>query len=88
MFCNKLLLINVNFTAETCLLGFQHYLVMLGTTVLIANTLVPRMGGSTVSFCALNLFFFFLNFILWKLNLRARIIFNPKLNLMGTTPLL
>ncbi|XP_059453535.1 nucleobase-ascorbate transporter 3 [Corylus avellana] len=31
---------------ETCLLGFQHYVVMLGTTVLIANTLVPPMGGS------------------------------------------
>ncbi|XP_062158246.1 nucleobase-ascorbate transporter 3 [Alnus glutinosa] len=31
---------------ETCLLGFQHYMVMLGTTVLIASTLVPRMGGS------------------------------------------
>ncbi|KAE8100614.1 hypothetical protein FH972_018497 [Carpinus fangiana] len=31
---------------ETCLLGFQHYVVMLGTTVLIANTLVPLMGGT------------------------------------------
>ncbi|KHN12750.1 Nucleobase-ascorbate transporter 3 [Glycine soja] len=27
------------------LLGFQHYIVMLGTTVLIATTLVPAMGG-------------------------------------------
>ncbi|KAL2318630.1 hypothetical protein Fmac_032506 [Flemingia macrophylla] len=30
---------------EALLLGFQHYIVMLGTTVLIATTLVPRMGG-------------------------------------------
>ncbi|KAI4316750.1 hypothetical protein L6164_024698 [Bauhinia variegata] len=28
------------------LLGFQHYIVMLGTTVLIASTLVPQMGGN------------------------------------------
>ncbi|CAL4989518.1 unnamed protein product [Urochloa decumbens] len=27
------------------LLGFQHYLVMLGTTVAIATVLVPQMGG-------------------------------------------
>ncbi|KAI4336939.1 hypothetical protein L6164_015408 [Bauhinia variegata] len=31
---------------EACLLGFQHYIVMLGTTVLIASTLVPQMGGN------------------------------------------
>ncbi|KAJ8762358.1 hypothetical protein K2173_007516 [Erythroxylum novogranatense] len=30
---------------ETSLLAFQHYIVMLGTIVLIANSLVPRMGG-------------------------------------------
>ncbi|XP_027329987.1 nucleobase-ascorbate transporter 3 [Abrus precatorius] len=30
---------------EALLLGFQHYIVMLGTTVLIATTLVPAMGG-------------------------------------------
>ncbi|KAJ6730043.1 NUCLEOBASE-ASCORBATE TRANSPORTER 3 [Salix viminalis] len=30
---------------ETCLLAFQHYIVMLGTTVLIARYLVPQMGG-------------------------------------------
>ncbi|KAG5543366.1 hypothetical protein RHGRI_016186 [Rhododendron griersonianum] len=28
------------------LLGFQHYIVMLGTTVMIATYLVPRMGGT------------------------------------------
>jgi len=36
--------------AEAILLGFQHYLVMLGTTVLIPSSLVPQMGGGNVSF--------------------------------------
>ncbi|KAL0385590.1 UNVERIFIED_CONTAM: Nucleobase-ascorbate transporter 7 [Sesamum radiatum] len=31
--------------AEAILLGFQHFLVMLGTTVLIPSYLVPQMGG-------------------------------------------
>lgn len=31
---------------QIVLLGFQHYIVMLGTTVLVATTLVPRMGGT------------------------------------------
>jgi xanthine/uracil permease len=35
--------------AEAILLGFQHYLVMLGTTVLIPTSLVPQMGGGNVS---------------------------------------
>ncbi|XP_057762311.1 nucleobase-ascorbate transporter 7-like [Arachis stenosperma] len=30
---------------EAILLGFQHYVVMLGTTVLIPASLVPQMGG-------------------------------------------
>ncbi|PON61068.1 Xanthine/uracil/vitamin C permease [Parasponia andersonii] len=30
---------------EAILLGFQHYLVMLGTAVLIPTALVPQMGG-------------------------------------------
>ncbi|GAA0146894.1 transporter [Lithospermum erythrorhizon] len=30
---------------QTALLAFQHYIVMLGTTVMIASLLVPRMGG-------------------------------------------
>lgn len=37
-------------TDETVVLAFQHYIVMLGTTVLIANTLVPPMGGDAVCF--------------------------------------
>jgi nucleobase transporter 1/2 len=34
--------------AEAILLGFQHFLVMLGTTVLIPTALVPQMGGGNV----------------------------------------
>ncbi|KAL6572301.1 N-terminal acetyltransferase [Orobanche minor] len=30
---------------QTAILAFQHYIVMLGTTVMIATLLVPRMGG-------------------------------------------
>ncbi|KAE8716717.1 Nucleobase-ascorbate transporter 6 [Hibiscus syriacus] len=30
---------------EALLHGFQHYLVMLGTTVIISSTIVPLMGG-------------------------------------------
>ncbi|EPS60200.1 hypothetical protein M569_14604 [Genlisea aurea] len=30
---------------EAILYGFQHYLVMLGTTVIIPTALVPQMGG-------------------------------------------
>ncbi|KAL2895114.1 Nucleobase-ascorbate transporter 3 [Bienertia sinuspersici] len=31
---------------QTCILGFQHYIVMLGTTILITNSIVPAMGGN------------------------------------------
>lgn len=34
--------------AEAIILGFQHYLVMLGTTVIIPSMLVPLMGGGDV----------------------------------------
>ncbi|KAH9695137.1 nucleobase-ascorbate transporter 4 [Citrus sinensis] len=33
---------------EAIILGFQHYLVMLGTTVIIPSMLVPLMGGGDV----------------------------------------
>lgn len=38
----------MSYAAEAILLGFQHYLVMLGTTVLIPTALVPQMGGRNV----------------------------------------
>ncbi|KAH7429907.1 hypothetical protein KP509_09G071100 [Ceratopteris richardii] len=36
--------------AEAIILGFQHYIVMLGTTVIIPTLLVPRMGGDDTLF--------------------------------------
>ncbi|CAK7330189.1 unnamed protein product [Dovyalis caffra] len=33
---------------EAILVGFQHYLVMLGTTVIIPSIVVPLMGGGNV----------------------------------------
>jgi len=30
---------------EAIILGFQHFIVMLGTTVIIPSALVPQMGG-------------------------------------------
>lgn len=41
--------ISISNAAEAILLGFQHYLVMLGTTVIIPTALVPQMGGGNVS---------------------------------------
>ncbi|KAL3635388.1 N-terminal acetyltransferase [Castilleja foliolosa] len=34
--------------SQTILLGFQHYIVMLGTSVMIPTMIVPMMGGSDV----------------------------------------
>ena len=34
---------------ETAALGFQHYILALGTAVMIPTFLVPLMGGSDVS---------------------------------------
>lgn len=31
---------------QTVILAFQHYVVMLGTTILITNSIVPGMGGN------------------------------------------
>jgi xanthine/uracil permease len=44
--------------AEAILLGFQHFVVMLGTTVIIPSALVPQMGGGNVSLETLPLFSF------------------------------
>jgi hypothetical protein len=37
-------------TAEAIALGFQHYLTVLGSSVMIPSLLVPMMGGDDVSF--------------------------------------
>jgi len=34
--------------AHALLLGFQHYILTLGMTVLIPTTIVPEMGGGHV----------------------------------------
>jgi len=52
MECAFIVIEMINFDvneAEAILLGFQHYLVMLGTTVLIPSSLVTQMGGGNVS---------------------------------------
>lgn len=42
--------LNLSFpAAEAVILGFQHYIVMLGTSVIIPSALVPQMGGGNVS---------------------------------------
>jgi hypothetical protein len=46
--CLHLIISRLCVAAEAILLGFQHYLVMLGTTVLIPSALVPQMGGGNV----------------------------------------
>lgn len=49
-FCSYFIIVKLFlYSAEAILLGFQHYLVMLGTTVLIPAALVPQMGGGNVS---------------------------------------
>ena len=35
--------------AQALALGFQHYFVMLGTSIIIPTILVPQMGGDLVS---------------------------------------
>jgi len=42
-------LYNLKHAAEAVILGFQHYIVMLGTSVIIPSALVPQMGGGNVS---------------------------------------
>lgn len=36
-------------TGEAIALGFQHYILALGTAVMIPSFLVPLMGGNDVS---------------------------------------
>lgn len=42
-------------TAEAIALGFQHYILALGTAVMIPSFLVPLMGGTDVSQPSYNL---------------------------------
>ena len=43
--------VNLCFAAETVLLAFQNYILVLGTSVMIPSLLVPAMGGNDVSVC-------------------------------------
>ncbi|PPD93390.1 hypothetical protein GOBAR_DD09670 [Gossypium barbadense] len=62
--------------AETILLAFQNYILMLGTSVMIPSVLVPAMGGSDEvkldlvlsSLCLLNFT------VYWELGDKARVI--------------
>jgi len=50
----------VSKTGEAIALGFQHYILALGTAVMIPSLLVPYMGGEPVSFfSSLILFYLF-----------------------------
>ena len=40
----------LHFAGESIALGFQHYILALGTAVMIPSMLVPLMGGSNVRF--------------------------------------
>ena len=40
----------VLFAGEAIALGFEHYILALGTAVMIPSFLVPMMGGDDVSF--------------------------------------
>ena len=47
----KLIIINAfAFTVETVILAFEHYIVMLGSIVMLSTLLVPQMGGDNVRF--------------------------------------
>lgn len=58
--------------AETILLAFQNYILMLGTSVMIPSLLVPLMGGTDVSSIVIFSFSVFMwleggIFILWAI---------------------
>lgn len=63
-------------TGEAIALGFQHYVLALGTAVMIPSFLVPLMGGSDVSFQLFHEFFLtrdfmFHFFLIWLITFRT-----------------
>lgn len=48
----------VLFAGEAIALGFEHYILALGTAVMIPSFLVPMMGGDDVSIITFFHFFF------------------------------
>jgi hypothetical protein len=57
---------------EAIALGFQHYILSLGTAVIIPSLLVPRMGGTDVSKLFQVIYIFFLNAIQYNIVLLLR----------------
>jgi nucleobase transporter 1/2 len=53
----------VRVTGEGIALGFQHYILSLGTAVMIPTLLVPLMGGNDVRIPSLPLLVWFLDFV-------------------------
>jgi hypothetical protein len=51
----------VGVTGEGIALGFQHYILSLGTAVMIPTLLVPLMGGNDVSIPSLLVLVWFLD---------------------------
>lgn len=61
----SLLTLSYCLAAETIILAFQNYIMMLGTSVMIPTILVPAMGGSDVSlFFLINYLYFRQHFVL------------------------
>jgi hypothetical protein len=53
----------VRVTGEGIALGFQHYILSLGTAVMIPTLLVPLMGGNDVRIPSLLVLVWFLDFV-------------------------
>ena len=53
----------VRVTGEGIALGFQHYILSLGTAVMIPTLLVPLMGGNDVRIPSLPVLVWFLDFV-------------------------
>lgn len=53
--------------AEALILGFQHYLLTLGMTVMIPSIIVPRMGGGDVSntYIKMYILYFSIHFLVF-----------------------
>ena len=57
----KVLFVSFGKTGEAVFLGFQHYILALGTAVMIPSFLVPYMGGTDVSSFFIKDQYFFLS---------------------------
>lgn len=67
---------------ETIVLGFQHYILALGTAVMIPSFLVPLMGGSDVSHSLQLQFLLFCFFILFYIIMYDEIVWYCQISLL------